>query len=104
MGGSDHDLESTRVDEDALTPEKRRKAGIVVCKAPLRQPDPRTDAELLLNMLGLAPKAGAAGTPEGACPVCEKPLPLHALAPKCGLRGTCSPRCKRELYPNQGVK
>ena len=105
MSISNADRDTSGIERVApMDPETQRAARLAVCKAALNQPDPRADAEQLLDMLGIGRKAAAAEKRDGGCLVCGRALSLHALSGKNGLKGTCSKQCKAVLYPGQGAK
>lgn len=101
MAISDADQDASSIGPvEPTSPETQQAARLTVC----RNARDRDDAELLLDMLGLGRKAAAAEESDGGCPVCGKALPLFALSPKCGLKGTCSKQCKAVLYRGEGAR
>jgi hypothetical protein len=99
MSISDADRDSNSIGPvEPTPPEVQQAARLTVC----RNARNRDDAVLLLDMLGL--RGDSEETRPSGCPVCGDPLPLEALSPKYGLRGTCSRICKQVLYPRQGAQ
>jgi hypothetical protein len=103
MSISDADRDTSGIElVGPIPPEIQHAARKIVCAASANQPNPIADAEMLFDMLGIRP--APAEERKGGCPVCGKALPLFALSPKCGLKGTCSKQCKAVLYRGEGAR
>lgn len=78
------------IDEDAITPEMRRRMAVLACGWALDQDDPKAAAGELLDMLGLR------GDQPSGCRVCGGPLCQSAAKEKGKYLGTCSAVCRRQ--------